>query len=73
MRLVEIFDDRQRLKQDRSVAVDQSGKRHHWVDRVVRRRALRPFNEVHVHHFVRHEALEVERNAHTISRERAPE
>jgi hypothetical protein len=41
MRLVEIFDDRQRLEQDRSVAVNQSGKRHHRVDCAVRRLALR--------------------------------
>ena len=46
----------QRLEQDRPVAVDQSGKRHHRVDCVVRRLALRPLYEVHVHHFVRHEA-----------------
>ena len=30
-----------------------------------------PLMSVHVHHFVRHEALEVERNTHTISRERS--
>jgi diketogulonate reductase-like aldo/keto reductase len=34
------FDDRQRLEQDRSFAVDQSGKRHHRVDCAVRRLAL---------------------------------
>jgi MarC family integral membrane protein len=41
MRLVKIFDDRQRLEQDRSVAVDQSGKRHHRVDCAARRLAPR--------------------------------
>ena len=51
--------------------VDQSGKRHHRVDRAVLRPALRALYEVHVHH-VRHEA-EVERDAHAISRERTPE
>jgi hypothetical protein len=35
--LVEIFDDRQRLEQDRSFAVDQGGKRHHRVDRLALR------------------------------------
>jgi hypothetical protein len=43
MRLVKIFDDRQRLEQNRSFAVDQGGKRHHRVDCAVRRLALRAF------------------------------
>ena len=63
----------QRLERDRSVAVGQSGKRHHRVDCAVRRVALRALYEVHVHHLVRHEALEIERDAHAVSRERTPE
>jgi hypothetical protein len=59
MRLVEIFDDRQRLEQDRSVAVDQSGKRRHRVDCAVRRLALRALHEVHVDHLVRHDSGKV--------------
>jgi hypothetical protein len=73
MRLVKIFDDRQQLEQNRSFAVDQGGKRHHRVDCAVRRLALRALYEVHVHHLVRHEALEVERDASAVSRERTPE
>ena len=38
------------LEQDRSFAVDQSGKRHHRIDCAVRRFALRALYEVHVHH-----------------------
>ena len=44
----------------RSFAVDQGGKRHHRIDCAVRRLALRPLYEVHVRHFVRQEALEVD-------------
>ena len=73
MRLVEIFNDRQRLEQDRAFAVDQGGKRHHRIDCTVRRLALRALHEVHVRHLVRHETLEVERDAHAVSRERTPE
>ena len=73
MCLVEIFDDRQRLQQDRSFAVDQGGKRHHRIDCAVRRLALRALQEVHVHHLVRHEALEIEGDAHAVSRERTSE
>jgi hypothetical protein len=60
-------------KQNRSFGVDQGGKRHHRIDCAVRRLALRALQEVHVYHLVRHEALEIERDAHAASRERTPE
>ena len=61
------------FEQDRPVAVDQSGKHHHRVDCAVRRLVLRALHEVHVHYLVRHEALEIERDAYAVSRERTPE
>ena len=53
----------------KNTMMSQSGKRHHRVDCAVRRLALRALYEVHVHHLVRHEALEIERDAHAISRD----
>jgi hypothetical protein len=71
--LIEIFDDGERLEYRRSVAVDQSRQRHHRIDRAVGRFALRALHQVHVHHLVRRDAFEVERDAHAIGRERTPE
>src|ERR1700704_1511903 len=71
--LVEIFDDRQRLEQDRSVAIEQRRKRHHGIDRAVVGLALLPLHQVHVDDLVGRHALEVERDADPIGRERAPE
>jgi hypothetical protein len=73
MRLVQIFDDRQRLEQRRPFAVDEHRYRHHRIDRAERRRTLLAFHQVYVHHLIGHEAFEVERDAHAVGRQRSPE
>src|ERR1700704_3409604 len=73
MGLIEIFDDRQRLEQDRPVAVDQRRERHHGIDRTVGGLALLPLHQVHVDDLVGRHALEVERDADPIGGERTPE
>ena len=73
MRLVEVFHDRQRLEQHRAVAVDQRGDQHLRVHLAERLLALPALDQVDIDDLVGHDALEVERDAHPESGERAPE
>src|SRR5262249_20340747 len=73
MGLVEILDDGERLEQHRPVTVDQRRQHHLRIDLAVALLALLALHEVDVNHLVRDDALEVERDAHAIGGERAPE
>src|SRR5262249_48207183 len=73
MDLVEIFDDGEGLEQDRTVAVDQRRQRHHGIDGVIPGFALLALHQVDVDHLLGRDALEVERDADAIRRQRSPE
>ena len=64
MRFVEILHDGHRLEQDRPIAVDQRRQQHLRIDLLVSLLPLIAFHQVDVDHLVRHDALDVERDAH---------
>jgi len=66
--LVEIFDDGERLEQNRPLAVDQSRQRHHRIDFAIGRFALRALHQVHVDDLVGHDVFQIKRDAHAIGR-----
>ena len=73
MSLVEIFDNGEQFEQGRTVAVDQRRDRHHRIDRAVGGVALLALHEIDLDYLIGRDAFEIERDAHAISRERAPE
>src|SRR5450756_3075163 len=73
MRLVEIFENGERLEQHRAVVLDQRRQRHHRIDLAKGVLALLALHQVDVDHLVGRDALEVERDAHAEGRQRAPE
>src|SRR6185503_4834657 len=72
MGLVEIFQDGQRLKQDRPVAGVKRGDHHLRIDRAERRVPLLALGQVDIDRVIS-DALEVERDAHAKGRQRSPE
>ena len=73
MGLVEVFHDGERLEQHGAVAVDQCRQHHLRIDLTERVLALLAFDQVDVNDLVRHDALEIERDAHAIRCKRTPE
>src|SRR5664280_2023461 len=73
MRLVEIFEDGERLEQHRAVVLDQRRQRHHRIDLAEGVLALLALHQIDVDHLVGRDALEIERDAHAERRQRAPE
>src|SRR5262249_2162633 len=73
MGLVEIFDDGERFEQHRAVVLDQCWQCHHRIDLAEGILALLALHEIDVDHLVWHNALEVERDANSERRQRAPE
>src|SRR5262249_23294990 len=73
MRLIEIFDDCQRFEKNGPIAVYQRRNRHHRIDGAEFCLALLALHRIDVDDLIGLYTFEIERDAHAVGRQRAPE